>query len=108
MGTLLETLSQVTELEHTLLSFQDDMHLDMMVFDEEEKGTRFSFFVGEQFDDRTSFRRLLKESELSQFESLFRLHFRQGSLTQCMDDGWFHLTFERVFTFDFLRSLKFD
>lgn len=102
METTLQTL------EERLTQFQDNEHLDMMVFDEEERGTRFSFWVGEQFDDRTSFRRLLRESELSQFESLFRLHLRQESLTTCMDDGWFHLTFRGVFTFDFLRCLEFD
>tara|TARA_R110001606_G_scaffold372098_1_gene529107 strand:+ start:384 stop:710 length:327 start_codon:yes stop_codon:yes gene_type:complete len=107
MGTL-ETLSLVSTLEETLSRFEDDMHLDMMVFDEEERGTRFTFWVGEQFDDRTSFRRLLRESELTQFESLLRLLTRSGLLTTCMDDGWFHLTFGEVFSHRFLSGLEFD
>ena len=95
-------------LETQLLQFQDDMHLDMMSFDEEQ-GTRFSFWIGEQFDDRTSFRRLLRQSELLQFESLFRLHLRQESLTTCMDDGWFHITFQTsLFTESFTSQLSFD
>lgn len=107
MSTL-ETLSLVSTLEETLTRFEEDMHLDMMCFDEEERGTRFSFYVGEQFDDRTSFRRLVRESELSQFEQLFRLLTRSGFLTTCMDDGWFHLTFREVFSYRFLSGLRFD
>tara|TARA_R110001583_G_scaffold47126_2_gene147610 strand:+ start:220 stop:525 length:306 start_codon:yes stop_codon:yes gene_type:complete len=95
-------------LETQLLNFQDDMHLEMMSFDEEQ-GTRFSFWIGEQFDDRDSMRQLLQESELMEFSSLLRQLMRDGTLSTCMDDGWFHLTFQTsLFTESFTSELLFD